>query len=68
MFLNFENALDALDTEILYQLVLNPILGIKDLSNDAIYEVIELVEVTIPVTMGETEIEVPCTAVYGKVL
>ncbi|MCK4552039.1 MAG: hypothetical protein KAU02_03905 [Tenericutes bacterium] len=41
---------------------------IKDLSNNSVYEIIELVEVTIPVTMGETVIEVPCTAVYGKVL
>jgi uncharacterized protein (DUF1015 family) len=34
IFSKFENALDALDAEILYQLVLNPILGIKDLSNE----------------------------------
>lgn len=29
-----ENALDALDTHILYKLVLQPLLGIKDVRND----------------------------------
>lgn len=33
-FLIFENALEALDTQILYKLVLNPILGITDLRNE----------------------------------
>jgi len=33
-YLKFENALEALDTQILYKLVLNPILGIKDLRNE----------------------------------
>jgi len=33
-FLTFENALEALDTQILYKLVLNPILGITDLRNE----------------------------------
>lgn len=32
--LTFENALEALDTQILYKLVLNPILGITDLRNE----------------------------------
>ena len=41
---------------------------IKDLSNNSLYEVIELVEVAISVTMDDTVFEVPCTAVYGKVL
>ena len=41
---------------------------IKDLSDNSIYEVIELVEVKIPVTINNKEVEVPCTAVYGKVL
>lgn len=30
----FENSLDALDTQILYKTILEPILGIKDLRND----------------------------------
>lgn len=33
-FLNFENTLEALDTQILYKLVLNPILGITDVRNE----------------------------------
>lgn len=33
-FKNFENALEALDAQILYKLVLNPILGINDLRNE----------------------------------
>jgi len=33
-FLKFENALEALDTQILYKLVLNPILGITNLRNE----------------------------------
>lgn len=33
-FLKFENALEALDAQILYKLVLNPILGITDLRNE----------------------------------
>jgi len=33
-FLKFENALEALDTQILYKLVLNPILGITDVRNE----------------------------------
>jgi len=33
-FLTFENALEALDTQILYKLVLNPILGITDVRNE----------------------------------
>ncbi len=41
---------------------------IKDLSNGAIYEVIEIVEVKIPVTLENRDIDVACTAIYGKVL
>lgn len=33
-FLKFENTLEALDTQILYKLVLNPILGITDVRNE----------------------------------
>ncbi|PHS08969.1 MAG: hypothetical protein COA88_05550 [Kordia sp.] len=33
-FLKFENTLEALDTQILYKLVLNPILGVTDLRNE----------------------------------
>ncbi|NQY28393.1 MAG: DUF1015 domain-containing protein [Flavobacteriaceae bacterium] len=33
-FLTFENTLEALDTQILYKLVLNPILGVTDLRNE----------------------------------
>lgn len=33
-FLKFENALETLDTQVLYNLVLKPILGIKDLRNE----------------------------------
>lgn len=33
-FKNFESPLEALDTQILYKLVLNPILGITDLRNE----------------------------------
>ena len=33
-FSNFENVLEALDTQILYKLVLKPILGIEDLRNE----------------------------------
>jgi len=33
-FLKFENALESLDAQILYKLVLNPILGITDLRNE----------------------------------
>ncbi|WP_299209826.1 DUF1015 domain-containing protein [uncultured Dokdonia sp.] len=32
---NFENTLEALDTQILYKTILEPILGISDLRNDA---------------------------------
>ena len=32
---NFTNALEELDAQILYDLVLSPILGIKDLRNDS---------------------------------
>ena len=41
---------------------------IKDLSNNSVYETLELIEVKIPVTMDDQEVEVPCTAVYGKLL
>lgn len=41
---------------------------IKDLSDNSIFEVIEVVEVTLPVKLEESEIDVACTAVYCKVL
>lgn len=41
---------------------------IKDLSNNSVYEALELIEVKIPVTMDDEEVEIPCTAVYGKLL
>jgi hypothetical protein len=41
---------------------------IKDLSDETIYEVIETVDVTIPVKFEEKVVEVACTAIYGKVL
>lgn len=41
---------------------------IKDLSDNTVYEIIEIVEVTIPVTLESRDIDVPCTAIYGKVL
>lgn len=40
---------------------------IKDLSDETIYIIQEIIEVTIPVTLEEEVIEVPCTAIYGKV-
>ncbi len=41
---------------------------IKDLSDNIIYEIVEIVDVMIPVTMDNKDIEVPCTAIYGKVI
>jgi len=41
---------------------------IKDLSNSSIYEIIEIIEVKIPVTLESKEFDVACTAIYGKVL
>ncbi len=41
---------------------------IKDLSDNVTYEVVEIVDVFIPVTMDDRDIDVPCTAVYCKVL
>jgi spore coat polysaccharide biosynthesis predicted glycosyltransferase SpsG len=41
---------------------------IKDLSDDSIMEVLEIVEVKLPVRMEDTTVDVPCTAIYGKVL
>lgn len=41
---------------------------IKDLSDNTIYEVLEVVDVTIPVNYKEKQYDVDCTAVYGKVL
>ena len=40
---------------------------IKDLSDNSIFEVLEIVEVSLPVKYEEKEVEVPCTAVYCKV-
>ncbi len=41
---------------------------IKDISDNTIMEIIELVDVSISVSLGNKEYDVPCTAVYGKVL
>ncbi len=41
---------------------------IKDLSDNTMYEIIEVVDVTIPVTLENQDIDVPCTAVYCKVI
>lgn len=41
---------------------------IKDISDNTIMEVIEMVDVKITVTLNEEEVEVPCTAIYGKYL
>lgn len=41
---------------------------IKDLSDNSIFEVLEIVEVSIPVKLEESEVDVACTAVYCKVL
>ncbi|OQX93212.1 MAG: hypothetical protein B6I17_03720 [Tenericutes bacterium 4572_104] len=41
---------------------------IKDLSDNIIYEIVEVVEVMIPITLNNKDIEVPCTAIYGKVI
>ena len=41
---------------------------IKDLSDNSIYEIQEIVEVQMPVSLDDKSIDVPCTAVYGKVL
>jgi|AntAceMinimDraft_17_1070374.scaffolds.fasta_scaffold02107_3 hypothetical protein len=41
---------------------------IKDLSDETIYEILEIIDVTMPVKCDETVVEVPCAAIYGKVL
>lgn len=41
---------------------------IKDLSDNTIYEIIEIVEVTLPVTFEDNSVDVTCTAVYGKAI
>lgn len=41
---------------------------IKDLSDETVYEVLEIVDVFMPVKYKEKVVEVPCTAIYGKVL
>ena len=41
---------------------------IKDLSDETIYEIIETVDVMIPVNFNEKVVEVACTAIYGEVL
>jgi len=41
---------------------------IKDLSDNTVYEIVEIVEVTIPVTLDNRDVEVPCTAVYGEIV
>lgn len=40
---------------------------IKDLSDDTILVIQEVIEVTIPVSLNEEVFDVPCTAIYGKV-
>lgn len=40
---------------------------LKDLSDNSIYEIIEIVEVVIPVTLDNKEVDVECTAVYCEV-
>ena len=51
---HFENALDSLDAQILYNLVLKPILGIVDLRND---EQIEYISGKLPVTEIKAKID-----------
>ncbi|XMB73136.1 hypothetical protein RJI07_04280 [Mycoplasmatota bacterium WC30] len=41
---------------------------IKDLSDETVMEIIELVDVSISVSLNNKEVDVPCTAVYGKIL
>lgn len=41
---------------------------VKDLSDNTVYEIVEIVEVMIPVTLDNKDIDVPCTAIYGKVI
>lgn len=41
---------------------------IKDLSDESVYEIIEIVDVMMPVKHEDKVVEVACTAVYGKVL
>lgn len=41
---------------------------IQDLSDNTILEVIETVDVMIPVSFEEKTVDVACTAVYGKVI
>ena len=41
---------------------------IKDLSDESVYEIIEIVDVMLPVTLENKDYDVPCTAVYCKVI
>jgi len=41
---------------------------IKDLSDNTVYEIAEIVEVKIPVTLNNKDVEVPCTAIYGEIV
>ncbi|MBI9008844.1 MAG: hypothetical protein JEZ05_02325 [Tenericutes bacterium] len=41
---------------------------IKDLSDNTIYQVLEVVDVTLPVNYKDKTYDVECTAVYGTVL
>lgn len=41
---------------------------IKDLSDNVVYEILEIVEVTIPVSLDENVFDVECSAIYGKAL
>ena len=40
---------------------------IKDLSDDAVYEIMEVIDVTIPVTLDHKVVDTECTAVYCEV-
>lgn len=59
-YLNFENALEELDAQILYKLILNPILGIVDLRNakriDYLPGTKDLVELKQVVDTGEFDV------------
>lgn len=41
---------------------------IKDLSDDVVYEILEIVEVTIPVSYEEGVVDAECSAIYGKAI
>ena len=41
---------------------------VRDLSDETMYEVVQTVDVTIPVNYEDKVYDVPCTAVYGKIV